>query len=234
MKEKADTVEKYSITDIEPLINDILSKHTGKTEQWICEVLGYNDGYISQMRSREKKDGKPQVPVRVYNQLKNFKLHFAIYNADKVNNGEVDLKEPQVKYESIKRDSAEYLAGRLEGKEDEIKQIEARRRDMELRAEQAEKEKDRYLKIIEENLTQLLKVTLGITSNLGEVKKDTTLGLSYQRAWVEYTAEEAAQGDKKKKDQTVMRMNKLLRSQIDRDQKAGKSTDAHKQSKDGN
>jgi transcriptional regulator with XRE-family HTH domain len=114
-----------------------------------------------------------------------------------------------------------------------IEEKEARRIEAKEWAERAEKEKDRYLRIIEENLTQLLKVTLGITSNLTDIKEDTALGLSYQRAWVEYTAEDKAQGDKKKKDQTVMRMNKLLRSQIDRDQKAGKSSGAHKQSKEG-
>jgi hypothetical protein len=115
-----------------------------------------------------------------------------------------------------------------------IEQIEARRRDMQLRAEKAEKENDRLLTIIETNLTKLLEVSMKLTSNLSEVKQDTSLGLSYHRAWVEYTAEEVAQGDKKKKDQKVLRMNKLLRSQIDRDQKADKSTDAHKQSKEGN
>jgi hypothetical protein len=130
--------------------------------------------------------------------------------------------------------SSEYLAGRLDGKDDVIEQIEARRRDMQLRAEKAEKENDRLLTIIETNLTKLLEVSMKLTSNLSEVKQDTSLGLSYHRAWVEYTAEEVAQGDKKKKDQKVLRMNKLLRSQIDRDQKADKSTDAHKQSKEGN
>lgn len=129
--------------------------------------------------------------------------------------------------------SAEYLAGRLDGKEDVIEQLEARRRDMELRAEKAEKENDRLLDIIQKNLTKLLEVSLKLSSNLTEVKEDISLGLSYQRAWVEYTAEEKAQGDKKKKDQTVLHMNKLLKSQIAQGRREDKSSGAHKQHKEG-
>lgn len=95
----------------------------------------------------------------------------------------------------------------------------------------AEEEKDRLLNIIENNLTKLLEVSLSLSSNLAEVREDTSLGLAYQRTWVEYTAEQASEGDKKKKDQKVLHMNKLLRSQIDRDQKANRSADAHKQHK---
>lgn len=115
-----------------------------------------------------------------------------------------------------------------------IEEKEARRQETKEWAERAEREKDRYLRIIEENLTQLLKVTLTITANLTEVKQDTSLGLSYQRAWVEYTAEEVAQGDKKKKDQNVLRMGRLLKSQIEKDRKEGNRAGVHKQSKDDN
>jgi len=220
VKEKPENVEKYSISDIEPLINAIIKKNAGATEQWICTTLKYNEGYISQMRSREKKHNEPQVPVKFYNQLKNFRLQNA-------------TNDPGSDHEIKSKNSIEYMAGRLDGKEEVIKQIEARRRDTELRAEKAEKESDRLLTIIEKNLTKLLEVSLKLTSNLNDVKEDTSLGLSYQRAWVEYTAEEAAQGDKKKKDQTVMRMNKLLRLQIDGGHKEGKSSGAYKQHKEG-
>lgn len=238
VKVKVDTVDKYSIKDIEPLIKSIIKtrkdlSEEGKelTEERICEYLEYNEGYISQLRSRENKEKKPQVSPKFYNLLKSLSLQNATNESG--NNIETIVGEQQVAYETTQTKSAEYLAGRLDGKDDVIEQIEARRRDMQLRAEKAEKEKDRLLDIIQENLTELLKVTLALTSNLTDVKQDTSLGLSYQRAWVEYTAEDKAQGDKKKKDQTVLRMNKLLRSQIDRDQKAGKSTDVHKQSKEG-
>jgi hypothetical protein len=114
-------------------------------------------------------------------------------------------------------------------------EIEFRRKDFERWAElaridkeKAEKEKDRLLNIIENNLTKLLEVSLKLSSNLTEVKEDTSLGLAYQRTWVEYTAEQSANGDKKKKDATVLHMNKLLRSQIGGDQKEGKSADVHK------
>jgi hypothetical protein len=232
VKEKADTVEKYSIEDIEPLIKDIIALYKGATEQWICKTLDYNEGYISQMRSREKREKLPQVPIKFYNQLKNFGLHYATSSKNE-SLGESKFEEPFIEYVENKKRSADYLAGRLDGKDDEIKQIEARRRDMELRAEKAEKEKDRLLNIIEKNLTELLKVSLHLSSNLTEVKQDTSLGLSYQRAWVEYTAEDKAQGDKKKKDQMVLHMNKLLRSQIDGGRKEGKHSDAHRQHKEG-
>lgn len=239
VKVKVDTVDKYSIKDIEPLIKSIIKtrkdlSEEGKelTEERICEYLEYNEGYISQLRSRENKKNKPQVSPKFYNLLKGLSLHNATFESG--NNIEAIVGEPQVAYETTQTKSAEYLAGRLDGKDDVIKQIEARRRDMELRAEKAEKENNRLLNIIDKNLTKLLEVSLKLGANLNEVKQDTSLGLSYQRAWVEHTAEEAAQGDKKKKDQKVLRMNKLLRLQIDRDQKAGKSTDAHKQSKEDN
>lgn len=85
-----------------------------------------------------------------------------------------------------------------------------------------------------ENLNKILnKYLTDISSSLTDVKEDAALGLAYQRAWVEYTAEEAAQGDKKKKDQVVLHMNKLLRSQIDGGRKEGKRDDARTQHKEG-
>lgn len=239
VKVKVDTVGKYSIKDIEPLIKSIiktrkdLSKE-GKdlTEERICEYLKYNEGYISQLRSRENKEKKPQVSPKFYNLLKSLSLQNA--TSELGNNIETIGSEPQVSYETTQPKSAEYLAGRLDGKDDVIKQIEARRHDMELRAEKAEKENDRLLNIIQDNLTKLLEVSLKLGANLNEVKEDTALGLSYQRAWVEYTAEQAAQGDKKKKDQSVLRMGKLLKLQIEKDRKEGNRAGAHKQSRDEN
>lgn len=103
----------------------------------------------------------------------------------------------------------------------------------------AEKDKGELLDIIKNNLTKLLEVSLHLSSNLAEVKLDTSLGLAYQRTWVEYTAEQAAEKEislperKKKKDQVVLHMNKLLRSQIDGGHKEGKHSDAHRQHKEG-
>jgi len=210
VKGKAETVEKFSIEDIEPLIMSIIDRYSNATEQWICTSLGYNEGYISQMRSREKKLKEPQVPLKFYNQLKNFRLQNA-------NSNSLTERDALVKEKEARRQDAERWA-------------QISREDK----EKAEREKDRLLTIIEKNLTRLLEVTLRISSNLNEVKQDTSLGLSYQRAWVEYTAEEAAEGDKKKKDQTVLRMGKFLKSQIEKDRKEGNRTDDHKQSKDEN
>lgn len=238
VKVKVDTVDKYSIKDIEPLIKSIIKTRKdlaeeGKelTEERICEYLEYNEGYISQLRSRENKEKKPQVSPKFYNLLKGLSLQYATNEPG--NNIATIVSKPPL-YETKQNNSAEYLAGRLEGKDDVIKQIEARRRDMELRAEKAEKEKDRLLNIIQDNLTKLLEVSLKLGANLNEVKEDTALGLAYQRTWVEYTAEEVAQGDKKKKDQTVLRMGKLLKSQIATGRKGGKHAGVHKPNKDEN
>jgi hypothetical protein len=210
VKGKVESVEKYSIDDIEPLILSILDKYENATEQWICTTLKYNEGYISQMRSREKRYNKPQVPVKFYNQLKNFGLHNA--TSTKPAQGDPLLREKEAR----RQDAERWAQLAREDKE------------------KAEKEKDRLLTIIETNLSKLLEVSLKLSSNLNEVKEDTFLGLSYQRAWVEYTAEVAAKGDKKKKDQTVLHMGKLLKLQIAQGRKEDNRADAGKQSKDEN
>jgi transcriptional regulator with XRE-family HTH domain len=53
-----------------------------------------------------------------------------------------------------------------------IEEKEARRKEAEQRAELAEKEKDRLLTIIEKNLTELLKATAKIDTNLKETQED--------------------------------------------------------------
>jgi hypothetical protein len=185
VKQKADTVEKYSIEDIEPLISSIIGKYEGATEQWICTELGYNDGYISQMRSREKKFKEPQVPVKFYNQLNNFSLQNAnsYYKPD----SSTVAKEPTVKYEKTDvkavtgsgevffveaKDLTASYERMLEEKEKMIAEKEARRLEAKEWAERAEKEKDRLLTIIEKNLTVLLSVTGRIDANLTEAQSD--------------------------------------------------------------
>lgn len=63
-------VEKYLMKDVDPLINSILEADKRLTEEKICLELKYNEGYISQLRSREKTSGKPQVSLKFLNQLK--------------------------------------------------------------------------------------------------------------------------------------------------------------------
>lgn len=164
-----------------------------------------------------------------------FKLQLSDFNTPFV----FDKEEDSI----VNEHSPEYLAGKLIGKleikDEVIAQIEARRKDIEAFAEKMEAHYsdmknalERAQKTIIEILNPMKEQTQEILSNSKEVKQDTSLGLSYQRAWVEYTAEEAAQGDKKKKDQKVLHMNKLLRSQIDGGRKEGKSSGAHKQHKE--
>lgn len=190
--------------EIEEVLNAL--KEAGFDRTTIEEDMGYSENYIDQTLSKggNKKFLKAMVIYR-----KAMLQNTTPINGEKMLNSERDKL--------------------LEEKESRRKDFEhwadLSRRDK----EKAENEKDRLLNIIENNLTKLLEVSLNISSNLTEVKQDTYLGLSYQRAWVEYTAEEAAQGDKKKKDQKVLHMNKLLRSQIDGGRKEGKSSGAHKQ-----
>lgn len=71
-------VEKYLMKDVDPLIDSILEADKRLTEEKICLKLKYNEGYISQLRSREKTTGKPQVSLKFLNQLKT--LHNATVN----------------------------------------------------------------------------------------------------------------------------------------------------------
>lgn len=68
MESKATSVRNYSMKDIDPLIESIIEA-TGKTEEWISTTLERNEGYISQLRSREKKEGRPQVSRKFYSLL---------------------------------------------------------------------------------------------------------------------------------------------------------------------
>jgi hypothetical protein len=67
---KTKKVEKYLMKDVDPLINSILEADKRLTEEKICLELEYNEGYISQLRSREKTTGEPQVSMKFFNQLK--------------------------------------------------------------------------------------------------------------------------------------------------------------------
>jgi hypothetical protein len=79
-------VEKYLMSEVQPLINSILERDKSLTEELICVKLGYNEGYISQQRSREKKLKKPQVTQKFFNQLK------TLQNAKKTSGTPTDAK----------------------------------------------------------------------------------------------------------------------------------------------
>lgn len=139
--------------DVEPLIESIL-KVRNITEEGLCKALEYNEGYISQIRSREKTTGEPQVSTKFYNQLKSLQ------------NASIGTENGQL------RTPNEQLAD----------QIEARRRDFEKWAElarqdkeKAEQEKDRLLNIIENNLTLLIQVVKSVDANSKEIAGDISL-----------------------------------------------------------
>lgn len=161
VKQKAKEIKKYSIKEAEPLINDILSKFNGASEEWICSELVYNEGFISQLRSREKKTGKPQVSVKFYNQLKNFSLQ----NATKPQgNNARNLNDPA------------YLAGRLESKEEVLAEKEARRQEAEATAQylkeqlsKAQAEKDKLFEALAEAQQTIKEVLKPIKEHTGKI-----------------------------------------------------------------
>lgn len=67
----AQPVKKYSIKEVDVLITSINSL-SGETEEAICKALGYNEGYISQLRSREKAEEEPQVSPKFYKTLSEY------------------------------------------------------------------------------------------------------------------------------------------------------------------
>ena len=76
MKSNPGTAENISIEQIEPLLKSIL-KSQGLTEKQLCIELGYNRGYISQLRSREKTLGEPQISPKFHEKLKSYSLQNA-------------------------------------------------------------------------------------------------------------------------------------------------------------
>ncbi len=54
-------IKKYSIKDVDSLMESIKRHLPQITEEQVCKALHRNEGYISQLRSRENKEGKPQV-----------------------------------------------------------------------------------------------------------------------------------------------------------------------------
>lgn len=141
----------------QPLINNIISRFSVATEEWICAELNYGEGYISQLRSREKKTGKPQVSLKFFNQLKNFRLQNAMNANDKY------FSDPA------------FLVGKLESKAEVIAEKEARRQEAEettkyLKAQlaKAQEEKDKLFAALAKAQDVLIEKTKSIESNLNQ------------------------------------------------------------------
>lgn len=67
-------VKKYSIKDVDSLIESIKQDNPALTEEAISTALNRTPGYISQLRSRENKTKQPQVSPKFMERLK---LHIA-------------------------------------------------------------------------------------------------------------------------------------------------------------
>lgn len=121
--------------------------------------------------------------------------------------------------------NADFLAGKLAGKDDLIAEKEARRLDMERQIQIAQQEKDKLFQALAETRQTINGVLSTVVTNLSETKAETSLALSYHRTWVEYTAEIGAAGDEKKRIEISQRLNTLLEQQIPEelrvDKKAG-------------
>lgn len=71
MQPTTQKAEKYSIKDVETLLSSI-GVVTSEQEQAVCKALDYNEGYISQLRSREKDTGAKQVSPKFFKQVAAF------------------------------------------------------------------------------------------------------------------------------------------------------------------
>lgn len=67
-------VKKYSIKEVDSLIESIKTANPSLTEEAISVAMKHTPGYISQLRSREKATGQPQVSPKFVDKLK---LHIA-------------------------------------------------------------------------------------------------------------------------------------------------------------
>lgn len=63
-------VKKYSIRELDSLIESIKSMYPTITEREICKLIGRAEDYISQLRSRENRVHKPQVSPKLMQLIK--------------------------------------------------------------------------------------------------------------------------------------------------------------------
>lgn len=168
MKENSDKAAKISIEEAEPLIKSILIRNKGLTEDQLCINLKYNGGYISQLRSREKSTGEPQVSPKFYEQLKSYSLQYANYS----NNDQPPMvNEDPVKY-GLKGEWGTgkdvFINALLDEKERAIKKAEENAQKMESFYQDAKSEKNRLLNQVDKLADIIDKTLKDISSNLKE------------------------------------------------------------------
>jgi hypothetical protein len=156
VKSEQEKTEKYSIKDIDPLIESIIKANPSLTEELICVNLDYNGGYISQLRSREKSSGEPQVSPKFYKQLQTFGLQNAHYVPKNLISG---VAEPEVPYGVLEgkwgtgKDAL--INALLEEKDRAIKKAEEFAQKMENHYEDSKEEKRQLLDVINNTLKEI-------------------------------------------------------------------------------
>jgi transcriptional regulator with XRE-family HTH domain len=192
-----------------PTLSEILKSKidkNGKSKTYVASKLGVTEKTIENYING-KRQPKPQA-LSILAKLLDFDLNSIADSEQFVPDGTpmnigVVIEGPELKHSAAI--SAQFLAGRLTGKDELLQEKEARRREAEERAKRAEAANDRLMALLE--------------SNLGMLHIEARIGLAYQKAWVEYEAEKASGGDKKKKKEILDRMDRLIREKIQVDPK---------------
>jgi len=167
VKSNPGTAEKISIEEIESLLKSILVKHN-LTEKQLCIQLSYKKGYISQLRSREKKTGKPQISPKFYDKLRSYELQ----NANQANpESEPNITDPHVTYNNndkglLSKGENKFIIDLLAEKERAIKKAEEYGKKMESYYEEAVKEKAVLTNIISKTLKEISRNFSALTAIL--------------------------------------------------------------------
>lgn len=146
--------------DLRGLIKTI-KKKTGKTQEQISEGAGYEPETLTQLLSKNKSLDA------AYNQLR-------LAYKEELNNSTLQSHSSRV--------SAEFLAGKLSGKDEVIAEKERLIQEVKANAERSEKEKDRLYNFLEKQISVLLNITGQIDLNLKEARGDLYEIESSQRA----------------------------------------------------
>jgi len=166
VKSNPGTAENISIEQIEPLLKSIL-KGQGLTERQLCIKLGYNRGYISQLRSREKKTGKPQISPKFHEKLKSYSLQ----NAKKTSSEfEPNIADDPVgnKNEGAFSKGMDAFNALLAEKDRAIKKAEERALKAEERALKAEEFASKLIDIISNSSKEMSRNLSDVAANLNQ------------------------------------------------------------------
>jgi hypothetical protein len=166
------TAEKISIEKIEPLLKSILDSQ-GLTEEQLCIKLEYNEGYISQLRSREKKFGKPQISPKFYKKLQLYSLQNA---SDVTSEFGPNIADDPVAYKnesafSKGKDAFNALLAEKEKAEERALKAEKLTKKMESHYNDAIKDKSKLFDIFSNSLKEISGILSDVTANLNQINQ---------------------------------------------------------------